>query len=288
MKNAIVTYIYPSAEKYLSYFLNSYIRNTKKIELIIFNDGVDNELIIKKIKSYETINFKIVKLNSDSPAKIREKSFKYLIENYYEKVIFADIDDTFSKKRIEKSLEYLDKYDFVYNNIILIDDNLNEFQNKYFFKNKYIPDITYDFKQILYKNYLGLSNTAVNVSLLKNIEIPKNIIAVDWYLYSKILLKNKKGKYLEDVYTNYRQYEYNTVVSNKNYDYNTLKRQIDIVYNHYKELAKKINDGEVNNIYNEIDNIKDDELKIKELLNVIHSTNEKLLWWEWIKYIRRL
>ena len=40
------------------------------------------------------------------------------------------------------------------------------------------------------KNIFGLSNTALKVSILDQIGFDRDLVAVDWYLYTKLLLKN--------------------------------------------------------------------------------------------------
>jgi len=285
MKKALATYIYPEGIRFLNDFLNCYSDSTVKIKLLLFNDGVKIEYLYDELKKYRALDYQIIEAKSPSPALVRKKSISYFLENNFEKIIFADIDDTFSKNRIEMSLNGLEISDFVYNNIRLVDKNLKLTDNTFFLSENVIPKKIYSYKQILIKNFLGFSNTAVNVKILKDIEIPPDIIAVDWWLYSVLLLKNYEGIFIDDTFTNYRQHSKNLIGANKEINIETLKYQLSIVKKHFYHLDKKYKVKEFKNYYEKITNLVNNEKEITLLLDKINQGNWNSLWWEWLKYL---
>lgn len=285
MKNALATYIYPEAIRFLNDFLSCYSDSTVKIKLLLFNDGAEIKYLQNELRKNKVLDYQIIDAKSPTPALVRKKSITYFLKNNFKKIIFADIDDTFSKNRIEMSLKGLEISDFVFNNVRVVDKNLELIDNSFFPSANVIPKKIYSYKQILIKNFLGFSNTAVNVKILEDIEIPPDIIAVDWWIYSVLLLKNYEGTFIDDTFTNYRQHSKNIIGANKEINIETLKYQLSIVKKHFYHLNRKYKVKEFQNYYEKITNLVNNEKGIALLLDKINQGKGNLLWWEWLKYL---
>ena len=164
MKVAFLTTIFPMQKKYLIDFFNSLEKQTYRyFDIIVVNDGYDDFNEIKK--NYLMLN--IIELKySNTPAKNREYGINYVVDNNYDILIFGDSDDYFQENRIEVSLKYLKNQDIVVNDLSLFNDK-GVYCRKYIsnrIKNK--TKINFDF--IKDKNIFGLTNTALNVKILKN------------------------------------------------------------------------------------------------------------------------
>ena len=203
---AFLTTIFPMKYEYLYDFFNSLKKQTyKKFDIIIVNDGYKN---FNKIKQeFKELNI-IELLYSNTPAKNREYGINFVIDNQYDVLIFGDSDDYFSSNRVEKCLEKLEKYSVIVNDVTLFDDNSILCEN--YFSHRLENNFIFDYEFLKDKNICGLSNTAINVDILGKIEIPSDIVAVDWYLYKK-LLKKYKAIFTNETITFYRQYENNTL-----------------------------------------------------------------------------
>lgn len=130
------------------------------------------------------------------------------------------------------------------------------------------------------KNIFGFSNTACNTRYLRNIEIPSEIIAVDWYLFTKVLELGAKACFTAEASTYYRQWEENIIGANKK-----TKEQIitgiKAKYFHYKFL--KYNQKEFLNQYGWLRNLynKIGSQQINDYLNKVLSQKEEFgFWWE--------
>jgi len=206
MNIAFLTTIFPMQEKFLIDFFNSLKNQTyKEFDIVVVNDGYKNFGKIKQKFS----ELRIIELPfSSTLAKNREYGINYCIEKKYDVLIFGDSDDYFVPNRVEKVLEKLEHYNVVVNDLTLFDEN-GVLCEKYFshrLKNNFV----FDYEFIKNKNICGLSNTAINLKILRNINIPDNIIGVDWFLY-KQLLKHNQAIFTNETITFYRQYENNTV-----------------------------------------------------------------------------
>lgn len=265
-KIGFLTTIFPENRDYLKEFFNSIKNQTyKDFDLIVVNDGYENFDEIKK--NYTNLDI-IELMYSSSPAKNREHGINYCINNEYDILIFGDSDDYFANNRVEKSIEFLENNDVVVNDLSLFDSN-GIYKNNYIsnrLENNFIVNLDF----IKNKNIFGLSNTAISLDHVSMLNIPSNLIAVDWYIFSLLLLSNKKAIFTNETTSYYRQYTQNTV-GFKELDIASLKQGIKIKKIHFQNLSK------ITNIFDkELERI----LKRDFRFNDIEIYNP--LWWELI------
>ena len=208
MKNSIClfTVIYPGCEPWLPRFFESVARQTRiDFDLMILNDGVtDAENLIPVNPG----RFQLITV-SGTIAKVRQQGIGLLMDSDYEKIIFADADDYFSENRIQKAAEALETADIYVNDLTSVDKAENLIQKNYFsgrLGREY--EIEPDF--ILRKNIIGLGNSAVRKSMLREIDIPDDTIAVDWLIFTDMLLRGCSAVFNSECITFYRQHDNNT------------------------------------------------------------------------------
>ena len=214
MKTAVGSVIFEGAEKYLrDFFLSLEMQTDQDFSIIIINDNISSEhldQIIRQVSPNIKERLSIVdrtqsKLN---PATLRVELLREAFYKDIDLLIMLDCDDKASSNRVCCVKEQLDPaYTFFYNE--LLDFNGNSIM-------KELPDYTLNYRDIGQSNYLGISNGAI---FLKGIsqafieslgEVETRIF--DWYLYSRLLLNEKKGKKINGCYTYYRIYEANLVI----------------------------------------------------------------------------
>lgn len=246
IKIAFFTTVFPQNEKFLLNFFNSLANQSyKKFDLIVVNDGLNN---LKDYKNNFT-KLNIVELNSAcSPVKNRELGINYCIDNDYDILIFGDSDDYFDVNRVEKSVEILKVNDIVVNDLSLFDES--GVYQKMYLSNRLKDYQKIDLEFIKNKNIFGLSNTAIRLRDLEKIKIPKDLIALDWYIFSKFLIDGKKAIFTNKTVSYYRQHEQNTI-GLKQFDESSFNKALNVKIKHYKALSK-LNmyfDLELNNLY---------------------------------------
>ena len=205
------------------YFTSIDSQTEKNFDLLILKDKYKD-----KIPGGKTKNIVIDIENNDSPAQIRQYGIQYAIKNNYKNIIFTDTDDNYSQNYVESLMLGLENNDFVYSNIVPVDNN-DITINNYFS----LPHETKRYEQIINYNFIGLGCSAVRSEIIREINIPSDIIAVDWYLYTILLLNGFAGKLVEIASVYYRQHYNNTVGVLKQLDRVRLLKGIDIKEKHY-------------------------------------------------------
>jgi hypothetical protein len=260
---AFLTTIFPQNEKFLKSFFNSlYIQTYKDFDLIIVNDNFDNLNYYKDLYP----NLTIVNINScDTPAKNREIGINYCIENKYDILIFGDSDDYFQNDRIEKSIKILNQADIVVNDISLF--NEKTLYNQKYLSNRVKNHQIIKFEFIKNKNIFGFSNSAMRIFKQKKIFIPNDLVAVDWYIFSRFLLKGLKAVFTNETISFYRQYEQN-IIGLKQLDEKSFNKAKNVKIKHFKALS--LNE---NKFGNELDSLYSLSFNKKRII-------KNPLWWE--------
>lgn len=232
MRIAFLTTIFPMNEQYIYDFFNSLQNQTfKNFDIIVINDGYNN---FDQIQSKYNKELNIIELKySDTPAKNREYGINYCIDNKYDILIFGDSDDYFENNRVEKLIELLKENDIVVNDLSLFDEN-GIYEEKYLSHRLKDLDVV-DFEFIKDKNIFGLSNTGIKLKNISKVTIPDDLIAVDWYIFSILLLKNKKAIFTNETVSYYRQYQENTI-GLKKLDEASFTKGIEVKQKHYEAL----------------------------------------------------
>jgi hypothetical protein len=237
LKKKIVLFsvVHPKSYKYFYELINNIKKqNTKDFSYFIcFNNIIPSKKAYNELKKIN-LHF-IIFITNKTPGIARKQCFYKLSNSKFTKIIFLDSDDLIEKGRIKTTAKYLDKFDYVVNNIIKFKKKLN--CKKLFINKKNLHRI--NFKDLITDNFVGFSNLAINTCCLKKIykQIDFNLVALDWCLSSLLTLNNQNGIFLRNVYSYYRQYDGN--ISNFNIN-SKLKiiNDIKIIYNHYKFLKK--------------------------------------------------
>lgn len=280
-KVAFLTTIYPMKKAYLYDFFNSLQQQTyKKFDVIVVNDGFVNlEEFTTEFNAMTIVELQ----HTETAAKNREFGIDYVKENNYDVLIFGDSDDYFDANRIQLSIDLLKNFDIIVNDLTLFNDQNGIYSKRYISNRvKDCTQIELDF--IRDKNIFGLSNTAVNVSILDHINFEKDLIAVDWYLYTTLLLKNKKAIFTNKTITYYRQYANNTIgIGTKTIE--TILKGILVKNKHYSLLKKE------DNVFAALhENILKLNKRVEDQSSVVElgiDDIENPLWWEEIKFIEK-
>lgn len=266
MKVAFLTTIFPMNGQYLVDFFDSLQHQTNNnFDVIVVNDGCKE---FEKIKTVYEKMLNIIELQySNTPAKNREYGINYCIENGYDILIFGDSDDYFEQNRVEKSLQLLKEYDVVINDLNLFDES-GVYEEQYLsHRVKNLAIVEFEF--IKDKNICGLSNTAIKLEGISKIDIPDDLIAVDWYLFSMLLIEGGKAVFTNETISYYRQHQQNTVGFQK-LDEASFKKGVDVKQKHYRALNERSN-----GFSQELERLSNSNFDDRK--NVDHP-----LWWELI------
>lgn len=193
------TVCYPKALSYIDEFFESLMKQTDKdFDVLLINDSCGS--LVNRLKSYGALRIHELSATG-SMSSIRQAGFNEVFARGYKKIVFGDFDDCFTPDRVEKVKVLLQDWDIVVNDVSLFGDRNEE---RYF--SRRIKDGTQiRLEEILTKNFMGFSNTAVRVECLKDIALA-DTVAIDWYLFSRLLAKGAKAVFCAEPFTGYRQH----------------------------------------------------------------------------------
>lgn len=268
-KIAFLTTIFPTNNEFLINCFDSLEQQTfKNFDIVVVNDGYQKFDTIKK----KYPNLTIIELpHRSTPSKNREYGINHVKMMGYSVVVFGDSDDYFEKNRIEKSIELLETHDIVVNDLSLF--NTHGIYNRKYLSNRIRNNTIIDFDFILEKNIFGLSNTAIKLDLIDSINFDPSLVAVDWYLFSLLLLKARHAIFTNETQTLYRQYSDNTIGIGE-ITPESISNILKVKKTHYSLMQKHLHYYE--ELYNNV--IELDGTKNFSDLSV--SSTKYPFWWE--------
>ena len=214
MKNKTETLLFmvvhPVTVPFLKCSLDSLSRQDEPdFDLLLLLDEVhvpDVEGILAQVKPLNVT----MQTESASIAGNRKFGIDFATRLGYQHLVFCDGDDTFASNRVRISKQILKEknVDFVVNDLNIVDSEGKILCENYY-ENRLEDGFLLPSDFLLERNICGLSNTAVRVSSLRDIFIPDHLVAVDWYLFSVLLLKGCSGCFTAETITYYRQHSAN-------------------------------------------------------------------------------
>lgn len=272
MKVLFGSVIYKEAYMFLDDFLESLVNQTySDFEILLINDNIPSEELHRKLteKRYgkRTITC-IDSQNQYTPCRLRVELLLEAKKQNCDLLILGDCDDKFSNNRVESIVKaYDENYDFYYNPLCLWNGEHAMLQ---------LPSETTDIRDIGERNYLGLSNTALDMNCLEDgflEELCKfNTNIFDWYFYSRLLLIGKKGLCVKEASTFYRMHE-NNVAGLPTDTYENRRKELQIKIRHYEMLEV------YNSYYKEL---KEQYRKLNYKESISHI-QDKHYWWDLLK-----
>lgn len=231
MKVAFGTVVYPGALKFLSGFLDSLASQTySDFDLIVVAEAVSDS---DKQSWFDNFAGKITIVDVPANNPIHQNRVKLLEESYsrrYDLLILGDSDDTFALNRVEQIVGQFDP------TFVAFYNQIETLGSEVVFSD--LPKITSEV-EILNSNYLGLSNTAINLTRLSPDFIESlnqgDTFCFDWYLYARVLHECGLGKLVEGASTYYRIHGTNAAGLPSSCD---LEKELRVKTDHYRLLSK--------------------------------------------------
>lgn len=297
-KNLYSTVVYPSEnfDRFIKDYLESVFNQTNQdFDLLLVLDNVEIEKVENYLDEYNKIDKKLYIRNfkeSFTPIELRKKQIDLAYQMKFDTLILSDFDENVAFNRVEEVLKNIDGYAFAFNDFYIVDQNLKKISEKSFFQTRKIPKEVTSYKDILEFNFIGLGSIALNLKEFNyiNLEFPKEIKALDWYIATRVLLSGSKGISLHDTYANYRQHESSFVGFDFKLNKEKLGQGLDIKIAHYHSLKNFSN--VFNDFYNEMIDLKKyfQKYGIDEYIELVNTKfdTSKFCWWENIKTKKEL
>lgn len=239
MKVLVATVVYNQALEYINDCLESITDQTvSDFDIIIVNDDIERKQLENNSGFFlDILRDRLTVIDTCSTLQIYElriKMLEYAKQNKYDLVVMIDCDDMCELNRVERYIdEYNSEYTFFYNELVDFD------------KKQVMPELpvyTDKLDQILKYNYLGMSNTGININKLTDDFIMSlyngKTSIFDWYLFTKLVLIEGKGKKVKGTLTYYRIHRNNIAQLNIKNE-SALKKEQMVKIEHYSLLEKE-------------------------------------------------
>lgn len=272
--------VYSQAFPYLKDLRESALSQTRKdFDVIVVNDGCEKERIIEELQGF---NITILEAEGGFTAN-RLQGINYARSQGYKYLLFCDADDSFTSNRYACTIAEFEesKADIIVCNLNIANEKCEPFLNEYFSK-EIQADRWIDADFLKDKNIFGMSNTAIRLdALTEDIQIPETPI-VDWLLFTTLLLKGLKAKYIMDSMVNYRQYSTNMIGITR-YDVASFKKLAGLKNNHYRLLVES-GYPRYEELYQEsLSLLTLSDIEIESIVKRELAIHPQPLWWQIIK-----
>lgn len=260
------TVLYPQSYQFFEKFMSSIKHQTyKDFDLLIIYEEINKKDIEPFIKGFQGLVL-YKKIEAGKPIYLSRCMLLEIAKIMkYDLLILGDSDDYFYENRVERYLEsYDDSYVAYYNHLV-------DFENNRIFPE--LKEVTL-LDDLIEKNYLGLTNTGINLNrlnsdILKKMYLGKTNI-FDWYMFSILLNCVGNAKLVPNTGTYYRIYSNNIADNRKD-----IRKEINVKLNHYQLLLPYEPFHSYFLRYKAIDN----SITVKLLLEKYQNVNRKLFWW---------
>lgn len=239
MKITVASVVYEEALRFGDDFIVSLQKqDCQEFDVLLINDNIPMDFLADRVKTNhmplaDRIHIVDKSKHGLLPFALRIELLLEALKHGTELLILLDFDDIAKSNRVSEIVRQHDeKYDFYYNDIFLF-NGMNAMPQ--------LPKVTDDIRNLLEQNYLGLSNSAINLRHIKKEFIESlregKTQIFDWYLFSRMLLSGMTGKYIDNTGTYYRIYE-NNIAGIPNDTLNELEKEKQIKLKHYDLLQK--------------------------------------------------
>lgn len=261
--------VYKSAEKYLKDFLTSLERQGNvSFSILLLNDDIEVD-DLKSIVSSCDLPMECIECRNRTPVQLRIELLRQAKLRNVDLLILGDCDDYFSNTRVQDIVNvYEDNLEkaFFYNNLV-------NAHGKSLMPE--LPERVVGFEDIGEYNFLGLSNTAVNINKLSYDFIDSleeyHYDIFDWYFYTRILLLGFQGMKVQRCNTIYRLHE-NNIAGIAEMNPVDIEREIQVKQQHYECLEK----------YNSYYTLKSQQYQNENQLEMLDK-QEQHYWWNLTK-----
>ena len=284
---AILTTVYPAVVPFFKDFLQGIESQTDSdFILCIVNDGVDG--LNKKLFGH---NFDVCILEaSGTPAALRREGIDWVDREGLEWIVFADSDDICSSDRVARTRSLKEGVDGLFNDLTFFKGSPTTGQS--LLSGRFNDGDYARSSDLINGNFLGLTNTVARTNLLKcsASQIPEDVIAFDWALFTRMVLEGAVIRYVDGSPTFYRQHSGN-ITGLKNISDAHVFEGACIKARHYelfKSYGKPFNQLADDYIIL-VSNLHSDESFLRDYCNAVRKKSlEYHLWWEPIKLPKEL
>lgn len=238
---SICSSFYESGRPYLDAFMDSVLSAISvtdcPVQLIAAIDNLEDP---EGSLARYTGNLDIIQAPTPEGASIsgvRNAGFEEARSQSSDYLVFLDMDDLIAEQGIRLHLESLAEADISYGDMELVDQQGRSL-SRTLYSDVNIPLSVESITDLLQRNFLGLSNTAIRGTALEKLPspVPEHLVATDWWFYSSLINTGCTARKTTGPIGSYRQHTANVLGGNPAADMESLKKRCTIIREHYAAL----------------------------------------------------
>lgn len=221
-----------NGERYIKEQLDSILCQLESHDEIIISDDSSYDNTVEIIKSYNDKRIKLIENQQfHSPIFNFENALRFSTQQY---IFLADQDDVWDNRKVEVMTQYLNKFDLVISDAIIIDDSGNIIADSFYKLNNSKAGF---FRNLFRNSYLGCAMAFNRRILEKALPFPKDLPMHDWWIG---LISEIYGRpyFINDTLIKYRRHTNNYSITGERSTY-TLSKRINFRMIMLKNLIKK-------------------------------------------------
>ena len=236
---SIATVLYEAARPYLKEFFTALNIASigKSVSLVAVIDGlVDPQEALAPL--HKDISVCLAEIPSGvSFTGVRRLLLEKVLKTRDGFLIFTDCDDMLEPTALDRHAEALGQADFSFSDQILIDESGKKL-GRTLFQNWSVPQRVKELSDLIDGNFVGFSGAALRAESLTGTlcRIPDQVIAVDWWFFSNLLLSGSQGIQTKEPVVRYRQHPGNTVGAEPTPTLEACLRRCAVILAHYASL----------------------------------------------------
>lgn len=286
---ALYTTIYPGVEKYLKPWYQSVLsQSDNDFDIYIGLDGMEIDKVKEAIGVDLDANW-VIASKEDTPAMIREKAIRKMLDNY-RGIVFVDSDDLLERNRIKDARVSLEKYGLTGCSMRIINEAGIDIGVPFT-----IPPGADIYRTLIRNNVYGLSNTTYRTDILKHcLPIPNDCVLVDWFLAMRAMINGGNLSFDKACGMAYRQHSNNIARVIPPFTPQQVIMATNYVLGHYSCLLNAIREippniqSDIENANEYIYRFREAITNSKDLLDVYVNSLNKLssihLWWDFVAH----
>ena len=188
----------------------------------------------------QTLDTRLHYVDTDAvgAAALRGKLFAAARRFPTEGLMFIDYDDMIIADALPRMSDALSSAPIAYGDLLVTDENGNSGSTLAFGADE-LPSRIDQAEMLFDGNCLGLSNTAVRRDILleEDERVPAGLVAVDWWLFTRLLLRGHAAVAVEGPVAAYRQYAGNTLGAQGKLTLAGLQGRLAALQAHYRSFA---------------------------------------------------
>lgn len=280
---AVFSVIFPANLNYFNAFLQSLAAQQDiHFDLLLVVDQVENiEFYTAPFNDKYAIQMIAA---SGTIAEVRAQGIEWLMSLRYDAIIFADTDDLMSPDRVGVCRKGLSEHAIVVNDLVPFADQ--PLTSTGYWRSRLLDRQKFSRNDLQYFNFAGLGNSAIRREVLRTIEIPAHLQAVDWFLFFH-WMQQYDGMFLHDGKVLYRQHASN-LAGLFRVDAPRLLRTVDIKLQHFLALESQFPVFRREIAKHELLNkkLKSDATYCEEALQQLNDKTINYFWWEETQYLK--